>query len=187
MTPALNLEKFKLDSGNHAKLEDGACIMEMVSYFADEPWSDHPKCACETLTSYAIRLNDRLDDKTRQKLKPLIPFLINTRADRDTRLLRARFITHRMLTVTFPIFTDALGLAEISARLRETKNETQSFHGISAYLRDKQQVIKKVAYAAAAADAQPAKKAKWKAVKDDINESAIETLRLACAIRLEKP
>jgi hypothetical protein len=163
-----------------------------------------------------------LDDKTRQKLKPLIPFLINTRADRDTRLLRARFITHRMLTVTFPIFTDALGLAEISARLRETKNETQSFHGISAYLRDKQQVIKKVAYADAdaataayaagaaayaagaaaaaadaaadaayaaadAADAQPAKKAKWKAVKDDINESAIETLRLACAIRLEKP
>lgn len=107
MTPAVNLEQFKLSAGKHAKFEDGACIMEMVSYMADEPWSDYPACACETLTNGAIRLNDRFDDETRQKLKPLIPLLMNTRADWDTRVLRSRFMVHRMLTVTFPIFTDA--------------------------------------------------------------------------------
>ena len=192
MTPALAFEKFKLSSGKHVNFEDGACIMEMVSYFADEPWSDRPACACETLTNYAIRLNDRFDDETRQKLKPLIPLLINTRADGGTRVLRSLFMVHRMLTVTFPIFTDALGLTEISARLRETKNETQSFRDIAEYLREKRPTIRKAAAATAAdadayadadaAYASPAKKAKWKAVKDECNESAIETLRLACAI-----
>ena len=230
MTSALAFEKFKLSSGKHANFEDGACIMEMVSYFADEPWSDHPQCACEVLTSYGIRLNDRLDDETRQKLKPLIPLLIGTRADRPTRVLRSKFIVHRMLTVSFPIFTDALGLEEISARLRKTTNDEKSFRDIAAFLREKRAEIRQAAadadaaadaadaayaadaaasdadayaYAAAAyaaADAaaayaaaayaaaypddaaSPAKKAKWQAVKDECNESAIETLRLACAI-----
>ena len=40
---------------------------------------------------------------------------------------------------------------------------------------------------AADAYASPAKKAKWKAVKDECNASAIETLRLACAISKQAP
>lgn len=72
------LEKIKLSTGSHASIENGACIMEMVSYLANEPWSDHPKCACPILTGYAIRLNDRSDDETREKLKAIAPKLVGT-------------------------------------------------------------------------------------------------------------
>lgn len=34
---------------------DTACVMQMVSYVANEPWSDQPECACPILTQFAIR------------------------------------------------------------------------------------------------------------------------------------
>ena len=53
--------------------------MEAVAYFAKEPHSDHPKCACPVLTSFMITLNDRMADSERQLLKPYIHKLIGTR------------------------------------------------------------------------------------------------------------
>ena len=71
----LNLETIELKKGNHKKFEDGGCIMELVSYIANEPWSDRPECAGPVLTRAAIGFNDRVDDEHRQKLKELIPLL----------------------------------------------------------------------------------------------------------------
>jgi hypothetical protein len=62
--------------------------MELVGYVAGEPWSDHPQCASSILTSFLIRLNDRLDDEDRQVLKPYIVRLVGTNtglADEETR------------------------------------------------------------------------------------------------------
>ena len=56
------VEKLTLSKGAHESLNQGLCIMEMVSYLANEPWSDHPQCSCVALTAYAISLNDRGDD-----------------------------------------------------------------------------------------------------------------------------
>lgn len=114
------LEKYELKNGSHESLEKGACIMELVSYIANEPWSDHPKCACPVLTAYAIRLNDRFNHEDRQKLKPLIPKLLNTR-DETKQKTRAHFLILQSITVFLPILTDALELTEISAKLRMFK------------------------------------------------------------------
>lgn len=47
------LSDFKLTIGQHKNIAQGAYMMELVSYIADEPWSDHPKCACPILTECA--------------------------------------------------------------------------------------------------------------------------------------
>lgn len=62
------IEALQLESGGHSSLEEGMCIMEAVAYVAGEPFSDHPQCASRLLTSFLIRLNDRLDDDDRQLL-----------------------------------------------------------------------------------------------------------------------
>ena len=73
-------ERAALKNGNHASIEAGSCAMEMVSYLANEPWSDHPKCACPVLTAFVISLNDNWTDAQRQKLKPFLPQLYRLRA-----------------------------------------------------------------------------------------------------------
>jgi len=72
------IEALRLASGGHSSFEQGACIMEAVSYVAGEPFSDHPECASRLLTSFLIGLNDRFDDEARQLLKPYIVRLVGT-------------------------------------------------------------------------------------------------------------
>ena len=112
------IEDTKLCSGIGPTPQD-ACVMQLVSYIADEPWSDHPACTCPVLTAYAIRLNDRFGTDDRQKLKPLIPKLVGTRDGKEKQ--RAHFLALQSITVFLPILTDALKLTDISSRLREFK------------------------------------------------------------------
>ncbi len=82
MNPAENLlDNLKLDSGSHGNINEGACLLEAASYLAGEPWSDHPECVSPVLGAYGRRLNDRLDDESRQLLKPFIPRMLNTAGD----------------------------------------------------------------------------------------------------------
>lgn len=69
----------KLSTGSHKSLDDGACIMELVSYLAKEPWSDHPQCASESITRFCIWINDSGDQSHRDELMTLAPKIINTR------------------------------------------------------------------------------------------------------------
>lgn len=69
-----------LGQGSHASIDDGACIMEAVSFVAGEPWSDHPVCACPVITQFLQSWNDILPDDERDTLlRPLIPRLLGTR------------------------------------------------------------------------------------------------------------
>jgi len=250
-----DMKDTKLFKGIYTNNAQGANVMELASYMAKEPWSNQPQCVCRVLAVYAARLNDGFDDEARQKLKSLIPLLINTRADSKIESKRSRFIVHRTLTTILPIFVDALGLKEVSARLREIKNEPQSFKDASEFLRENKSIItlsaalaaedaananvyafavedftyattyaiENVAYAATYANAYAAenvnaratieaventayatiyvatyantcaadyaakdildKKEKWNKVCVKCNNSAIETLRLACEIK----
>ncbi len=116
------VKKFKLSSGSHTNPEQGACVMEMVSYVAGEPWSDRPYCACPALTKYAINVNDRVDDKTRQKLRTLIPLLAGSKSSHEVAVKRARYLVLQSITVTLPLLTDALKLKDVSKKLRSFKD-----------------------------------------------------------------
>ena len=75
----MNIQEIKLSKGSHKGQNDGACIMELVSYLAKEPWSDHPACASESVTAFAIWINDSGDQSHRDQLLELAPKIVNTR------------------------------------------------------------------------------------------------------------
>jgi len=135
------LETMKLSTGSHKSIDDGACIMEMVSYMADEPWSAHPPCACPILTTYAIRLNDRFNDEHRQSMKEFIPLLIGTRETDQIKIARKRLIRWRNVTATYPLILELLKLNDLAAELRKFENTLESMALAVKFLRDNKQKI----------------------------------------------
>jgi hypothetical protein len=79
-----------LKQGSHQP--DGEyCAMEFVAYLAGEPWSDSPECCSPLIATFMRSWNDalRTDEERTRLLKPLLPRLINTRADEATELRRS--------------------------------------------------------------------------------------------------
>ena len=114
----LNLETLELKRGNHKSSEDGLCAMEAVAYFAGEPHTDRPKCASPVLTMYVQKLNDSMDDETREKLKPYIMRLIGTNNGKEQEQERAKVLAWAAVTEFAPFALEKSGLTEGAARLR---------------------------------------------------------------------
>jgi hypothetical protein len=112
----LNLDTLTLDRSSHASPEHGMCLMEAVSYFANEPFSDAPVCASPVLTSFGISLNDRWDDVTRQKLIPLIPLIVGTRDGEDEA--RGYLALDWLIRTFTPAWLDLAGLTAEAVELR---------------------------------------------------------------------
>ena len=70
-----------LSRGKHRSPRKGACFMELASYLAGEPWSDHPRCTHPLLAVLARAVNDHVSDATRPRLAPLIPHVIGLSGD----------------------------------------------------------------------------------------------------------
>ncbi len=135
-------------------LEKGLCVMQAVDYISSGGLSDHPECACQILTEYAIRMNDRFTNEDRQKLKPLIPLLVGTRAAEDSvKIARKRFIMWRNVTVTYPLLLDIIKADEYAKVIREFKNTPEDMLAAKKYLSENRAAIQKIAYAYANADA----------------------------------
>ena len=167
------LKEFKLGSGKHKSIDEGACVMEMVSYFADEPWSDRPKCACQILTSYAIALNDRFNDEYRQKLKDFIPSLVGTKVSDEVAIARKRLIQWRYVTVTYPLLLDMWKLNDIADKLRSFVNTSDDMKRASIFIKENRDKINADAYAYADADD----------LRKKIVSTSLETLRMAIEIK----
>jgi hypothetical protein len=74
-----------LSPGRHRSPRKGACFMEMASYLAGEKWSDHPQCTHPLVAAMAREINDRVGDRMRQDLVPLIPSVVGLVSD-DVRV-----------------------------------------------------------------------------------------------------
>jgi hypothetical protein len=70
-----------LSRGKHRNPKKGACFMELASYLAGEPWSDHPSCTHPLLASLARDVNDHVADYARSRLAPHIPEVIGLNGD----------------------------------------------------------------------------------------------------------
>lgn len=113
----LDLDNITLDLGSHKSADEGHCLLEVVSMFADEPFTDSPRCVSPYLRSFGIRLNDRATVERRQDLKQFIPLLVGTATDGKDELRRwlaADYVTR----VTTPKWLDRAGLTEHAATLR---------------------------------------------------------------------
>ncbi len=94
-----------------------ACFNEAIAWVAGEDWSDAPDCVSPVLRSMGMRLNDRLGDDDRQRLKDFIlPCLgtANDGQDEARRLLCANWAYREAL----PKWLDAAGETEWAAKLR---------------------------------------------------------------------
>ena len=89
-----------LSRGKHRRPRSGACFMELVSYIAGEPWSDHPECTHPALATLARDVNDYTSDEGRGRLAPLIPSVIGLTSDDPIMEVR---IALRAATAALPI------------------------------------------------------------------------------------
>ena len=134
MNAVIDIETVVLSSGAHSAPNgsfEGMCVMELASYIAREPWSDHPQCASPVLAAFLRSWNDALDDETRQRLKPYAAKVIGTAGDgKDEQ--RAWMAVDWLARTQLPVWLDLAGLGEHAAAVRAIIAISGSDSAISA-------------------------------------------------------
>jgi hypothetical protein len=72
----------RLSAGRHRSPQMGACVMELASMLADEPFSDRPGKTSPVIAALLRTYNDGLDDGRRQDLYPLASLIVGTAGSR---------------------------------------------------------------------------------------------------------
>jgi hypothetical protein len=80
----------RLSQGKHRDPDHGACVMELASMLAGEPFSDRPRCVDPVIAGFLRTYNDGIDDARRQDLYPLAAAVVGTRAVAGVQAERAR-------------------------------------------------------------------------------------------------
>jgi hypothetical protein len=107
---ALDLETLELKSGSHDSAERGMCVMEAVAYIANEPFTDHPACACPVISVFLRSYNDSVSNDVRQTLKPFIPRLIGTNSGPAVEERRSLIATDWLVRTYAPAWLRLAGL-----------------------------------------------------------------------------
>lgn len=77
--------------------------MEMVAWLAGEPHSDEPQCSCPVLAAFVRACNDAMSDDARNRhLRPIVPFLVNTRGSAELERRRGDIVLDCMLRELVP-------------------------------------------------------------------------------------
>ncbi len=109
-----------LKSGGHSSVDDGMCVMEMVSYLAREKWSDSPKCASPVIASFLRSWNDSLNDDDRQMLKPYAFKVIGTNTGKADDLARSWMALDWLCRVHTPAWLRLAGLTKEAQAIEAT-------------------------------------------------------------------
>jgi hypothetical protein len=88
MSP-VSYQTIKLGKGKHTRPEDGACVMELASMLAGEPFSDHSVSVCPVIGSFLRAYNDSIDDGRRQALYEYASKVVGSRGPQRTQQMRA--------------------------------------------------------------------------------------------------
>jgi hypothetical protein len=91
MSPVTH-QTIKLSKGKHASPDDGACVMELSSMLAGEPFSDHPASSCPVIGSFLRAYNDSIDDRRRQDLYAFAARVVGSRGGINVQRQRAEFL-----------------------------------------------------------------------------------------------
>lgn len=88
MSP-VSYQTIKLSKGKHTGPDDGACVMELASMLAGEPFTDHPVSVCPVIGSFLRAYNDSIDDARRQALYEYASRVVGSRGPQRTQQMRA--------------------------------------------------------------------------------------------------
>jgi hypothetical protein len=86
-------QTIRLSKGKHTSKDHGACIMELASMLADEPFSDHPASACPVIGALLRAYNDSVDDRRRQDLYVYATKVVGSRGSAELERLRAEHLS----------------------------------------------------------------------------------------------
>jgi hypothetical protein len=86
-------QTIKLSPGKHRSPDEGACVMELASMLAGEPFTDHPASVCPVIASLMRAYNDALHDKQRQRLYVYAAKVVGSRGSRAVERIRAERLT----------------------------------------------------------------------------------------------
>ena len=70
----------RLSRGKHTSPRSGACVMELASMLAGEPFGDRPDCVCPIIGAFLRAYNDSIDDHRRQDLYAYAAEVVGSRA-----------------------------------------------------------------------------------------------------------
>jgi hypothetical protein len=104
------VEALRLAKGAHDSFARGASVMEAVAYVAGEPFSDHPQCASPVVGAFLRAWNDRLDDQTRQRLKPYVVRLVGTAGSDKDEQRRRDMLWEWLLSTLVPTWLETAGM-----------------------------------------------------------------------------
>jgi hypothetical protein len=90
---AVTHQTVRLAKGKHESPDEGACVMELASMLAGEPFTDHP-ASVSPMIGYLLRAyNDAVDDGRRQRLYPYAAKVVGSAASRTVEQARAARLT----------------------------------------------------------------------------------------------
>jgi hypothetical protein len=81
-------QRVRLTPGRHGSPGEGACVVELASILAAEPFSDQPRCVDPVIASYLRAWNDRVAYADRQRLAPFATRIIDSRMPGDVKRRR---------------------------------------------------------------------------------------------------
>lgn len=127
-------QNISLGHGSHNSMDEGSCVMELVSYVAGEPWADHPQCACPVITEFMIAWNDSLPgDADRDRLlKPLIPLIVGTRSTKEVEEHRSYLALDWLVRVFAPKWLDLVPVLHGHAQALRNLNAIADMAGAAA-------------------------------------------------------
>lgn len=79
----------RLSAGRHPSPQHGACVMELASMLAGEPFTDHPRSVSRPLASFLRGYNDMLGDERRQDLYRYAALAVGTSGCDELEAARA--------------------------------------------------------------------------------------------------
>jgi hypothetical protein len=80
--------RVRLTAGRHGSPGEGACVVELASILAAEPFSDSPRCVDPVIASYLRAWNDRVAYVDRQRLIPYAMRIVDSRLPGDAHRRR---------------------------------------------------------------------------------------------------
>ena len=89
----VNYQTIRLSKGKHTSKDHGACVMELSSMLADEPFSDHPASVCPVIGALLRAYNDSVDDRRRQDLYAYAAKVVGSRGSAELERLRAEHVS----------------------------------------------------------------------------------------------
>jgi hypothetical protein len=147
----------------------------LVSWLADEPWSDHPDCTCPVISTFVRSWNDALPDVERTiLLRPLLPRLVGTRGSPKLEKNRALMAADWLIRINTPAWLKLAGLtvhAEALAALPKIVSLEQ-LPSISGPIEDARQAADAAWATARAAALDATRDAIWDAARDAAGDAA---------------